>query len=577
MSLSVESRRIIYNGNDVTVAFSIPFSFQSNTSYVGAKLWVSDDDITDLVYTTDFTISSTTLTMVVAPATGEKLIIYSKVPLSQTEDYADETPFLPSNFENGLDKLAQQLQQLDEAVKRAPKFNMKTSLSNVEMPSTITAEATLVANAAGDGLEWGPTVSSIEADVAAAAASASAAASSASSASTHASSASSSASSASSSASAASASAAAAAASAALFSDGDKGDVVVSGSGTVWSVADMTGDSGAGGVEGLVPAPAAGDAAANKFLKADGTWATAGVADHGALTGLTDDDHTQYALLAGRSGGQTIIGGTASGDDLTIKSTSNATKGSIFLGSGSGYTLATLDDATGRIGFGTTSPTAYIDIVNGSGGSDDYGHTLRFTNGATQWMWYLSPAGTMSASVVGSSGSGWSSSTAGRFAISNGAIGHPNSAFNVKSTNNGDDSIAVVKKSGQTASAFTYYDTDESTVLARIDVSGNATFASITGTIALSVSTKTAGYTLTSADDVIIFNSSSDATLTLHSAATATKKNYQIKNIGTGNITIARAGSDTIDGDTSYYLAAGVAPFPAVSLVPDGGTAWYVF
>lgn len=35
----------------------------------------------------------------------------------------------------------------------------------------------------------------------------------------------------------------------------------------------MVGDSGAGGTKGSVPAPAAGDAAANKFLKADGTWA----------------------------------------------------------------------------------------------------------------------------------------------------------------------------------------------------------------------------------------------------------------------------------------------------------------
>lgn len=35
----------------------------------------------------------------------------------------------------------------------------------------------------------------------------------------------------------------------------------------------MVGDSGAGGTKGLVPAPAAGDAAALKFLKADGTWA----------------------------------------------------------------------------------------------------------------------------------------------------------------------------------------------------------------------------------------------------------------------------------------------------------------
>jgi hypothetical protein len=35
----------------------------------------------------------------------------------------------------------------------------------------------------------------------------------------------------------------------------------------------MVGDSGAGGTKGLVPAPAAGDAAAAKFLKADGSWA----------------------------------------------------------------------------------------------------------------------------------------------------------------------------------------------------------------------------------------------------------------------------------------------------------------
>lgn len=35
----------------------------------------------------------------------------------------------------------------------------------------------------------------------------------------------------------------------------------------------MIGDSGSGGVQGAAPAPGAGDAAANKFLKADATWA----------------------------------------------------------------------------------------------------------------------------------------------------------------------------------------------------------------------------------------------------------------------------------------------------------------
>lgn len=48
---------------------------------------------------------------------------------------------------------------------------------------------------------------------------------------------------------------------------------------------------------------------------------SANTLDHGsALTGLGDDDHTQYALLAGRSGGQTAIGGTAANESLTLKS-----------------------------------------------------------------------------------------------------------------------------------------------------------------------------------------------------------------------------------------------------------------
>lgn len=40
----------------------------------------------------------------------------------------------------------------------------------------------------------------------------------------------------------------------------------------------MVGDAGAGGTKGAAPAPAAGDAAAGKFLKADGTWAAPSVA-----------------------------------------------------------------------------------------------------------------------------------------------------------------------------------------------------------------------------------------------------------------------------------------------------------
>jgi len=65
---------------------------------------------------------------------------------------------------------------------------------------------------------------------------------------------------------------------------------------------------------------------ANQVLTVNGggtdiAWATspAGVTDHGALTGLADDDHLQYTLLAGRSGGQTVAGSTLTTENLTLR------------------------------------------------------------------------------------------------------------------------------------------------------------------------------------------------------------------------------------------------------------------
>lgn len=62
------------------------------------------------------------------------------------------------------------------------------------------------------------------------------------------------------------------------------------------------------------------------------TGAAGGTLDHGlALTGLTDDDHTQYVRLAGRAGGQAAAGGTAASENLTLQSTAHATKGAIIV------------------------------------------------------------------------------------------------------------------------------------------------------------------------------------------------------------------------------------------------------
>lgn len=55
--------------------------------------------------------------------------------------------------------------------------------------------------------------------------------------------------------------------------------------------------------------------------------------DHGTVSGLLDDDHTQYALLAGRSGGQTLTGGTAASNNLVLESTTDASKGHVVFAS----------------------------------------------------------------------------------------------------------------------------------------------------------------------------------------------------------------------------------------------------
>lgn len=91
----------------------------------------------------------------------------------------------------------------------------------------------------------------------------------------------------------------------------------------------MVGDSGAGGTKGLVPAPGAGDAAAGKFLKADGTFAVpSGGGGGGAskprmiitdnVSSLADLSHPTFStgvVTAGSSGNSAVIerGTTAGG------------------------------------------------------------------------------------------------------------------------------------------------------------------------------------------------------------------------------------------------------------------------
>ena len=71
-------------------------------------------------------------------------------------------------------------------------------------------------------------------------------------------------------------------------------------------------------------------------------------------------DSTAFLQVGGTAGGQTTYGGSASGENLTLSSTSNSTKGKINLGANSAY-----DEVNKRLGIGTSTPNYPLEVITG--------------------------------------------------------------------------------------------------------------------------------------------------------------------------------------------------------------------
>lgn len=79
---------------------------------------------------------------------------------------------------------------------------------------------------------------------------------------------------------------------------------------------------------------------------------------------VTDTVNYEAYLGIGKAGGQSAIGGTAASENLTLSSTTNATKGKIILG-----TLSAYDQVNDRLGIGQTTPVSKVDITTNSLGT----------------------------------------------------------------------------------------------------------------------------------------------------------------------------------------------------------------
>lgn len=102
-----------------------------------------------------------------------------------------------------------------------------------------------------------------------------------------------------------------------------------------------------------------------KFLDGTGAFSVpAGGTVYTFSTGLNNSSGTITAKLAtGFAGGQTVTGGTASGENLTLTSTSNATKGNIYFGSAA---TSYFDEANKRMSIVNPNTTS-LTLTNGSG------------------------------------------------------------------------------------------------------------------------------------------------------------------------------------------------------------------
>lgn len=300
-------------------------------------------------------------------------------------------------------------------------------------------------------------------------------------------------------------------------------------------------------------------------------------------TGLTNTAGTITSNLStGVSGGQSIIGGTAASNALTLSSTSNATKGKLLFGT-SAY-----DEANNRLGIGTASPSntlqvEYLPTANTQNVAVFKNNSTTLANSYTCIA--LDCANTAADQVadirLGSTNPKGLRIYASNVDLTGSPAGAGFQFYSTSSTNfpgqiyfdgGAHNSSSIIFRTAQTSGSIT----QRMRIFAggniqigstavdggfKLDVNGTGRYQNTLTTAGNLVAyvAKTGAYTAAATDEIIACDATSAAfTITLPTAASKTGQRYTIKKTDSSAnaVTIGTTSSQTIDGSTTYSLAS---------------------
>lgn len=159
MAIEAGSTKVTYSGDSSTTVFPVTFVFWDNSD-ISVILVDSAGDETAQAITTDYTLTGGngaqgTLTMLTAPSSTETLVIYYGRAAQQDTTFSSTSRYPSEAIQRSVDKLAQQVKQLEEVTTRSLRIPIAESNDTQIDSATSRASKILTFDAVGN-----PTVSS---------------------------------------------------------------------------------------------------------------------------------------------------------------------------------------------------------------------------------------------------------------------------------------------------------------------------------------------------------------------------------------------------------------------------------